>query len=238
MCTLNAISAEGAEPEMFEPDSGIIDNKITLVDDLVETVAEPEAVESEIAVEESEESEESEFLGAPESKIDSFEYIIGLGDILEVSVWKEPELSKKLIVRIDGRVSLPLVGEIQVAGKSISSVVNELKTRLEVMINEPMVSVALLKSKSWRYYIIGKVKTPGEFTIEYPITILQAIARSGGFLQWAKKSEVRIVRKISKDEQYFDFKEVILDFDYNTLVDKSDLSRNIEVKPGDTIIIP
>ena len=161
-----------------------------------------------------------------------FDYIIGLGDILDVQVWKEPELSRgALPVRIDGRISLPLLGDVDAAGKSIKELTQFLENKYREVVTEPAVSVMLIESKSWRYYIVGEIAKPGEFTLDYPLTVLQAIARSGGFNQWAKKSKITIIR--NEDGQ-----EKILSFDYDSLVKDQDLSQNIHVAPGDTIIIP
>ena len=162
---------------------------------------------------------------------EKFDYTIGLGDVLEVQVWKEPELSKKQAVRIDGRISMPLVGDIEVVGKSIEELKKFLEGKLGAFIADPSVSVILETNKSWRYYIIGQIKTPGEFPIDHPITLLQAIARSGGFLEWAKTDKISVVRRK-------DGKGAIVGFSYDALVKGENLEQNILIQPGDTIIIP
>nr|MBF0221282.1 polysaccharide biosynthesis/export family protein [Desulfobulbaceae bacterium] len=159
------------------------------------------------------------------------EYVIGLGDQLQIMVWKEPELSHSTFVRIDGRISLPLVGDVFAAGKTIKVFRGELEGLLSQVVAEPAVSVMLLQSKSWRYYILGQIKQPGEFPIDYPITLLQAIARSGGFMEWAKKDEIIIIRRT-------DDKDTIVKFNYDSLVKGENLAQNIILQPGDTIIVP
>lgn len=159
------------------------------------------------------------------------EYVIGIGDQIRVMVWKEPDLSQEMAVRIDGRISLPLIGEIQAAGKTINGLTGELEKKYSDFVSDPAVSVMLLQSKSWRYYIIGKVAQPGEFPIDYPITVLQAIARSGGFQDWAKQDKITIVRRR-------DGHEVLLSFDYEAVVSGKDLRQNINIQPGDTIVVP
>lgn len=159
------------------------------------------------------------------------EYVIGLGDQLQIMVWKEPELTQSLSVRIDGRISLPLVGDVQAAGKTIRDLKKILEEKYGSVIAEPAVSVMLVQSKSWRYYIIGQIKQPGEFPIDFPITVLQAIAKSGGFLEWAKKDRISIVRQEAG-------RETIVPFNYEALVNGQNLEQNALVKPGDTIIIP
>jgi len=159
------------------------------------------------------------------------EYIVGLGDQLQIMVWKEPELTQTLSVRIDGRISLPLIGDVEAAGKTIRDLKKILEEKYAAVIAEPAVSVMLAQSKSWRYYIIGKVAHPGQFPIDYPITVLQAIAQSGGFLEWAKTENISIVRRDGG-------RETIVPFNYEALVNGKDLQQNALVKPGDTIIIP
>lgn len=159
------------------------------------------------------------------------EYVIGLGDQLQIMVWKEPELAQAMSVRIDGRISLPLIGDVQAAGKTIRDLKKVLEEKYAAVIAEPAVSVMLTQSKSWRYYIIGQIKQPGEFPIDFPITVLQAIAKSGGFLEWAKTDRISIVRRESGQE-------IIVPFNYEALVNGQNLQQNAMVKPGDTIIIP
>lgn len=159
------------------------------------------------------------------------EYIIGLGDQLQIMVWKEPELAQAMSVRIDGRISLPLVGDVQAAGKTIRDLKKTLEEKYGSVIAEPAVSVMLVQSKSWRYYIIGQIKQPGEFPIDFPITVLQAIAKSGGFLEWAKKDRISIMRHEGGQE-------TIVPFNYEALVNGQNLQQNALVKPGDTIIVP
>ncbi len=159
------------------------------------------------------------------------EYIIGRGDLLQVMVWKEKDLSQSMSVRIDGRISLPLIGDVMAAGKTINSLTHELEKRFATVVTDPAVSVMLIQSKSWRYYIIGKINQPGEFPIDFPITILQAIAKSGGFAQWAKTDDISILRQTNGHDQ-------ILKFNYNAVAKGQNLAQNIQIKPGDTIIIP
>ena len=162
----------------------------------------------------------------------NFDYIIGLGDILEIQVWKEPDLSRVPVpVRIDGRISLPLLGDVDAAGKSIKELTMFMEKKYSEVVTEPAVSVMLIESRSWRYYIVGEIASPGEYNLDYPLTVLQVIARSGGFREWAKKSKISIIRRESG-------KEVILPFDYDSLVKGQNLDQNIYITPGDTIIVP
>ena len=160
------------------------------------------------------------------------EYVIGMGDVLKIMVWKEPDLTCELAVRSDGRISLPLVGDVQAAGQTIGGLKKTLEQRYAKLITDPAVSVMLTQSKSRRYYIIGQIKQPGEFPIDFPITVLQALAKSGGFLDWAKKDKITIVRRGEEGQ------ESILPFDYEALVAGHNQQQNVLVQPGDTIVVP
>ena len=159
------------------------------------------------------------------------QYLIGLGDIIEVQVWKEPDLTKKLVVRLDGRISLPLAGDVMAAGRSPEDLAKDIGKKLSAFIEEPAVSVTLEQSTSRRYYVIGQIAKPGEYTIDSPLSILQALARSGGFLEWAKKDKIIVSRRQNG-------RETILPFNYESLIEGKNLSQNIEIAPGDTIIVP
>ena len=159
------------------------------------------------------------------------DYLIGVGDVLEVQVWKEPDLSRTVTVRLDGKISLPLAGDVQAAGKTTSELDQFLEKKISDLVTEPAVSVMLVENRSRRYYVVGQVGQPGEFPIEFPLTILQAIARSGGFQEWAKREEIRVVRRSGGKEEF-------LSFDYDAFVKGKNLQQNVLIAPGDTIIVP
>jgi len=173
---------------------------------------------------------EESIQGVEESKPDTITYKLGRGDIIEVLVWKEPELTRQMAIRIDGKVSLPLIGDVTAAGKTCMEMGNDLTEKFGKIIDGPTVSVMLIQSKSWKYYMIGQINQPGEFFMEAPLTILQALARSGGFSEWAKKSKITVIRRIDGEEK-------ILSFDYDTLL-QGDFSQNMQIMPDDTIIVP
>lgn len=161
----------------------------------------------------------------------SAEYIIGMGDQLEIITWNEANLSKTVTVRIDGRISFPLLGDIPAAGLTIAALSKGMEDKLREFVEEPAVSVILLQSTGLRYYVIGKILQPGAYGIDSPITILQAITRSGGFQEWAKTSDIKIVRRAAG-------KESIINFNYDTLSEQNNLAQNILIEQGDTIIVP
>ena len=168
---------------------------------------------------------------AQESSSEDVVYKIGTGDIIEVQVWKEEELSRILAVRIDGRISLPLVGDVVAAGKSTGELALDLEKQFSRLIGEPEVSVMLTENRSQRYYIMGQIGTPGEFAIDYPITVMQAIARSGGFQEWAEKSKIKVLRRENGREK-------MIIFNYESFMKGRFPEMNILIMPGDTIIVP
>ncbi|MEA3547243.1 MAG: polysaccharide biosynthesis/export family protein [Thermodesulfobacteriota bacterium] len=158
-------------------------------------------------------------------------YLVGLGDVLEIQVWNEADLSRTVNVRLDGVISLPLVGDVTVVGKPIPEITQVLEKRYSDLIEEPTVTVILTESRSRKYYLIGQVAQPGEFPLDSPISLLQAIARGGGFSEWAKKDRVGVVRRQSG-------KDSILKFNYETFVKGENLQQNFLIEPGDTIVVP
>ncbi|OGR07535.1 MAG: hypothetical protein A2511_11380 [Deltaproteobacteria bacterium RIFOXYD12_FULL_50_9] len=158
-------------------------------------------------------------------------YIIGPADRLEVMLWKEQDLSREIQVRVDGWISLPLIGDVEAAGKTIDGLTKIVSELYSKVVEDPSVTIILRDGLSYRYYMIGKVKNPGEFKIDMPVTVLQAIARSGGFAEWAKTDDVLLVRKRPD-------KQEITHFDYDAFVKGKNLDKNIEIAPGDIIVVP
>jgi len=158
-------------------------------------------------------------------------YIIGPGDILSIDVWREPTLSKQVTVRLDGKISLPLVHEIETAGLTCAQLRNHLTKKYSDYVEFPTVSVTLMESRSKRIYILGRVNRPGEYELVKSMTILQAISRAGGPTEWADTSDIRLIRKIKGTERTFAV-------DYGAIVSSKDLSQNILLEPDDTIFVP
>ncbi len=158
-------------------------------------------------------------------------YYLGPGDLLDIRVFGEPEVSSQVIVRIDGRISLPLAGELMAAGTTPENLSNNIRERLERYIESPSVTVMLVDSRSKTYYIIGQIQSPGEYHIDRSISVLQAIARAGGFLEWAKKDRIMIVGEKGASDK-------ITYFDYDQFLRRGDSRRNVPISPGDTIVIP
>jgi len=171
-------------------------------------------------------------VGAQDQKPDNSDiYEFGVGDVLEILVFNEPEISKTVFVRNDGRISLPLVGEFVAAGMTSETLAKNISEKLTKVVSEPNVTIILTENNSKVYYILGQVTNPGEYKISRPITVLQAIAQAGGFLEWAKKSRIMIVSGPKPSQK-------ITYFNYDDFLGGDTIGQNVVINPGDTIIVP
>jgi polysaccharide export outer membrane protein len=156
-------------------------------------------------------------------------YIIGADDSIQITVWKEPQLSATLPVRPDGKITLPLLNDITAAGFTPMQLEADITARLTKFINDPVVSVSLIASNSKRIFLIGEVGHAGVMSITPGMTILQAIA-SAGLTPYANKKHIYILRgDPAKQQKVF--------FDYNKAVKKGDM-QGVTLVPGDTIVVP
>lgn len=159
-------------------------------------------------------------------------YIIGHGDVLRIFTWKEPDLSvDAATVRLDGKITFPLVNDVQAAGLSTMILKKVLEDRLAGYVESPIVTVMLIHPVSQRYYVLGEVQRIGEYPIEKNMTIMQAFAVAGGFTQWAAKDEILLIRQVDGREQIFTI-------NYKGFLKGKNLDSNIRIKADDTIIVP
>jgi polysaccharide export outer membrane protein len=158
-------------------------------------------------------------------------YIIGPGDILSVNVWREPELSKQVSVRLDGKMSLPLVNEIEAAGLTCAELRNKLTKKYGDYVDVPEVAVTLVESHSKKIYLLGNINQPGEYLLQKNMTVVQAISLAGGLGEWADASDIKLIRKIKGTQKTFRV-------DYDAIVSGKDLSQNVQLEPDDTIFVP
>jgi polysaccharide export outer membrane protein len=156
-------------------------------------------------------------------------YIIGPEDVLHIFVWKEESLTKTVPVRIDGKISLPLLDDIQASGLTPLQLKNELTNKLKVFVDNPTVTVTVIEANSYKVFISGEVKTPGIVRIRSEITLVKLIIMAGGFTEWANKRKIIIITKE-------DGKEKRITVNYNKIID-GDIP-DIVIKNGDTVIIP
>ncbi len=156
-------------------------------------------------------------------------YLIGASDLLEISVWGEQNLSRQVSVRIDGFISLPLVGDIEAAGKTPPKLKSDLEARLSKYIKDPRCAIIVLEPRSKRYYVQGEVARPGQYTLDQELYLTQIIPIAGGFTQFADKGSIIIIRAEGE-------KKIRMEIDYKKILKGK--NEDVPIKPGDTIIIP
>lgn len=159
------------------------------------------------------------------------DYLIGAGDMLEILVWREPDISRTIRVRPDGKISLPLVDDIRAANSTLPQLKDRITKALAAYVENPSVYVMLQENRSKKIYIVGMVNAPGEYVLEKETTVLQAIAMARGFSEWAKKDDIVIMRR-DQQEQFR------IEFDYDRVVSGKDIKQNILLNPDDVIIVP
>lgn len=175
-------------------------------------------------------SEASQSLAAEKTAMLDKDYIIGPGDVLEISVWKEEALSKELTVLPDGKLTFPLIGNLVAAGHSANEIKKELTTKLTRFISDPIVSVGVRQVNSFIIYVVGKVNNPNNFLLNARVNVLQALAMAGGLNQYAEKNQVRIFREQSNET-------IVFYFDYDKVSQGKNLEQNILLQRGDVIVV-
>ena len=159
-------------------------------------------------------------------------FIIGNDDVLAISVWKEPDLTKSIPVRSDGKISLPLVGELQATGKTPLQLEHDISEKLKGFITAPEVNVIVQQVNSRKFNVLGEVGKPGSYSLTANTTIVDAIAIAGGFKDFAKKTGVYVLRKAPNG------RENRLNFNYKDFIKGKNADQNIKIEPNDTIIVP
>jgi len=162
---------------------------------------------------------------------DSDRYVIGSEDSLYIHVWKEENLSKTVSVRTDGKISIPLIDDIQAAGLTPLQLKEILTQKFKEFIESPSVTVIVMEANSFKVYISGQVSKPGVYRLRSETSLVQFIPMAGGFTEWANQKKIVIIRKE-------DGKEKRMIVNYKKIVQGDDLSSNLLLKPGDTIIVP
>jgi polysaccharide export outer membrane protein len=159
-------------------------------------------------------------------------YVIGAEDVIDVFVWKEPDMSKTVPVRPDGMISLPLVGEVKAAGYTPVQLQDVLADSMKKYVSEPQVTVVVEKVASLNFNIVGEVNHPGYFPLTRRMTVLDAIALAGGFRDFAKTKKIYVLRTAANGSQER------LPFNYNQVIKGQNPQQNIELQPKDTIVVP
>jgi len=177
-------------------------------------------------------SSEAQAQAPSASKPHDDSFIIGNDDVLSINVWKETEVSRSLPVRSDGRISLPLVGEVQAAGRTPLQLEREIADKLKNYISDPEVTVMVQQINSQKYNILGQVAKPGSFSLTLTTTVLDAIAAAGGFRDFAKQKGIYILRPSLNGGQSR------IPFNYKEVIKGKNSAQNIRLQPNDTIVVP
>lgn len=163
----------------------------------------------------------------------SNEYIIGAEDVLDITVWRNPDLSKQLQVRPDGRISMPIIRDIVAVGKTPTQLADEMTVKLKEYVQNPVVAVSLNQVNSSNIFLLGEVANPGKYPLKSKTTLLQGITMAGGFKETAARNQIVIFRFI---ETAPGMKR--LTASYDDIVLRGGISDNFELKPGDTLVVP
>jgi polysaccharide export outer membrane protein len=167
----------------------------------------------------------------PKAATEDSGYIIGPEDVLSINVWKEAELTKTVPVRPDGKISLPLLNDVQAAGLTPEQLGASIRDGLKKYMSDPAVTVIVTAVNSRRIYVLGEVSHPGVVNLLPGMTVLQALASAGSFTQFANIKGIYILRTENG-------KQVKHPFNYKAVVKGQNSEQNLELKPGDTIVVP
>ena len=159
------------------------------------------------------------------------DYVIGAEDVLDINVWKEPEVSRTVPVRPDGKISLPLLNDVQAAGLTPMQLGSVITAQLKKFVAQPQVTVIVITINSQRVYVLGEVNRGGAIPLMPNMTVLQALSSAGGFTQFANQKQIYVLRNE-------DGKQLRFPFNYRQAVQGKDGTQNIVLKPGDTIVVP
>jgi polysaccharide export outer membrane protein len=159
-------------------------------------------------------------------------YVIGPDDVLSIVFWKDKDLSAEVTVRPDGKVSLPLLNDIQAQGRTPDELRDALKQAAQAFVEDPNPTVMVKEIKSRRVFITGQVEKPGPYPLTGETTVLQLIAMAGGIREFADGSNITIIRKADNG------RTEILPFNYRDVLKRKNLTQNVQLKPGDTVVVP
>jgi len=171
-------------------------------------------------------------LAPSDSKPHDDSFLIGNDDVLAINVWKEPDLTRSIQVRSDGKISLPLVGEVQATGQTPVQLEQDIATKLRIYITKPEVTVMVEKINSDKFNILGQVAKPGSYSLALAPTVMDAIAIAGGPGDFAKQKAIYILR------QNPDGGQSRIAFNYRDFIKGKNLHQNIKLEPHDTVVVP
>lgn len=165
------------------------------------------------------------------SAVEADGYFLQAGDVIELLVWKEPDLTREILIGPDGFISVPLIGIVNAKNATVESLRNEIKRRLSEFVNDPNINISLRSVAGNKIFVLGKVARPGEYPLTQPVDILQALSKAGGFTPFADPGDVKIIRRQSGVQ-------TVIKFNYSQIERGKNLDQNITLVSGDTILVP
>jgi polysaccharide biosynthesis/export protein len=158
-------------------------------------------------------------------------YVIGPEDVLDVNVWKEPDMTRVVPVRPDGKITLPLINDVQAAGSTPQQLGSAVTEKLRKFLTEPQVTVIVTQINSQRVFVVGEVLRAGAFPLVPGTTVLQALASAGGFTTFANVKKIHVMRTVNG-------KHIEIPFNYREVLKGDNPDQNIKLEPGDTVVVP
>jgi polysaccharide biosynthesis/export protein len=168
---------------------------------------------------------------SPPPPVRPSEYLVGESDVLNVNVWKEPEVTQTVVVRTDGYISLPLINEVKVSGMTPVQIQDLIANKLKAYLTSPQVTVTVMEIRSKRAFITGEVARPGGYSLNTETSVLQLIAQAGGLTAYAKREGITVLR-------FENGKQQRLAFRYKEVVQGKNIEQNIALRPGDIVVVP
>jgi polysaccharide export outer membrane protein len=159
------------------------------------------------------------------------DYVIGPEDVIDINVWKEPDMTRIVPVRPDGKISLPLINDVQAAGSTPQQLATTVTDKLRKFLTEPRVTVIVTQINSQRVFVVGEVIRAGAYPLIPGMTVLQALASAGGFTTFADMKKIHVMRLVNG-------KHVEMPFNYREVLKGDNPDQNIKLEPGDTVVIP
>ncbi len=177
---------------------------------------------------------EPQVVVAPGPPEDGFR--LGPEDVIDVVVFRSPDLTRAdVVIRPDGKVSLPLIGDVQAEGLTADELAKKITERYKAYKDNPAVSVSVKAVNSYNFFVLGEVKAPGKYPLKSYTTVLQAISLAGGFTEFASENTMQVVRQITEDGQN---QEIRIPVNYDSLLSEDGAKYNFILRPGDTLVVP
>jgi polysaccharide export outer membrane protein len=159
------------------------------------------------------------------------EFLLGPEDVLEISVWRDEALSKQVVVRPDGKVSFPLIGDVTAQGRTVEELRQAVENKIKAYVPDAPVTIMVVQLGSPKVYVVGKVARPGVYLMGQNLTVLQLLAMAGGMAPFADEDDILILRTENGRHE-------AIEFNYGKIAGGKDLTQNISLRPGDTIVVP